>query len=45
MSVTLDTFHDDISPLNDVASANMWFMSVTLDVSQDDMSWLKTSAL
>jgi hypothetical protein len=38
MSVTLDTFHDDIFPLNDDALQNMPSMFVTLETSHDDRS-------
>ena len=35
MTVTLDTSHLKMSPLNDDAPSNMLFMSVTSDTSQD----------
>ena len=38
MSVTLDTSHLDMSPLNDVAERNMYAISVTLDTSHLEMS-------
>ena len=40
MSVTCDTFQDDVSPLKEV-EANMLDMSVTLETSQLSRGWLK----
>ena len=44
MSVTLDTSHSEISPLNDEVEENMPSMSVTLDTSHLDMSLLNIDA-
>ena len=44
MSVTLDTSHLDMSPLNDDAPENICFMSVTLDTSHLEMSQLNDDA-
>ena len=38
MVLTLDTSHFEMSPLNDVALANMVFMVLTLDTSHFEMS-------
>ena len=44
MSVTLETSHFDMSPLNKVADDNMLLVSVTLDTSQFEMALLKDVA-
>ncbi len=44
MSVTLETSHFDMSPLNKVADENMLLVSVTLDTSQFEMAPLKDVA-
>ena len=44
ISVTLDTFHFDMSTLKDVAPKNVVCMLVTRDTSQFDMSALKETA-
>ena len=44
MSVTLDTSHLEMSPLNDVAEWNMKYIVVTMDTSHLEMSPLKDDA-
>ena len=44
MVITLDTFHFEMSPLNDSAPENMKLMSVTLDTSHFEMSPLNNCA-
>ena len=44
MLVAGETSHDDISPLNDEASMNMYSMFITEETSHDGKSWLKDEA-
>ena len=44
MLVTLDTFHVEMSPLNEDAEQNMASMSETLDTSHLEMSPLNDGA-
>jgi hypothetical protein len=44
MLVTRDTFHLEMSPLNDVQPRNIYCMTVTLDTSQFEMSMLNDDA-
>ena len=44
MSVTLDTSHLEISPLNGIAPANMADMNYTFDTSHFEMSLLNDAA-